>query len=92
MTIKIGDILFAKWLVPSQDSVLGPIIRGRHVIVTATDEESITVMPVEPHQTSSIPYDGNGNPTARTAEGTVVVFLPCSADGMTVPSLHEVGA
>ena len=92
MEIKIGDILFAKWLVHTEDAELGSILRGRHVIVTATDEESITVMPVEPQQVSRFPYDGKGNPTARTEEGTVIVLLPCAADGMTVPSLHEVGA
>jgi hypothetical protein len=76
---NVGDILFAKWCVPAQDSVMGPIIQGRKVMVTAMDAESITVMPCEPEQTSRFPYDKRGHPTVRTEEGTIIVFLPIAS-------------
>ena len=103
MPIKVGDILFAKWLYSdwvdessfeNEVPCYSRLVHGRHVIVTATDAVSVTVTPVEPSQVGRFQYDGQGHPVARTPGGTVIVLMPCQddPDETTDPSRDEAPA
>lgn len=78
MNIKIGDILWARWLDDSPTMTeLGPLIRQREVIVTDIDDEGVTVMPVESAMTTKFPYSGYECPTAKDhRDGTIIRLIP----------------
>ena len=74
---KVGDFLWAKWVYNSPlETVLGPLICQRSVVVTAVDDDGITVMPAEPKEMIKFPYGEMEYPTARTDDGTIIRLLP----------------